>query len=555
MSLFQIVLPEIILVTAACVLFLIGFAGPKVNGRVCFGIALVALVLALLAAFLPLRGEQFGAKVFADTYQSFRLSGFSVFVRIIALGMAILLTLLSAPTGRDAIGNPSVHWGRDGGEYFGLLLLSFTGLILVPMCNDLIVLFMAIELASIPTYILVSVSRPLAKAQEAGVKYFFLGALAAAILLMGMAYMYGSTGTTNLYQVGQQFAALKGGPGAPALTPWHMLASVLIILGLAFKLAAVPLHAYAADVYEGASTAITAVLGFVPKAVGTIALIKILFVLSGNDATWQVPPQIAKLIWILAVLTMTVGNLLALSQRNIKRLFAYSSVAHSGYLLAGIAFMLMGVGVDRQGSLISSQALASVLFYLVVYGVTSTAVFGAMMLIPTRKRLEIGSATYVPPATTAETTDDLAGFGRNHPLIGILLAIGCFSLIGLPFTGGFWGKYYLLVPALKSFSQASSGGGWLIALAIAIILNSGLSAAYYLGVVGALFNRKPQDEVPTLPAHSHGSFAAVVASITIVVVLGVMLRTTNRLSEQTRTAATSMEGPLATPSVPVAAGN
>lgn len=552
MSLFQIVLPEIILVTAACVLFLIGFAGPKVNGRTCAVIALISLVAALLAAIYPLQNYSFDNAVYADQYQSFRLSGFAVFVRVVGIAMAILLTLLSYPSGRDAIGNASVHWGKDGGEYFGLLLLSFAGLIMVPMCNDLILLFMAIELASIPTYILVSVSRPLASAQEAGVKYFFLGALSAAILLMGLAYLYGTTGVTNLHQIGELFAGQRSVTGAaPNLTPWQMLAAVLVILGLAFKLAAVPLHAYAADVYQGAATSVTAVLGFVPKTVGLVALIKILFVLSGNASAWVVPEQIAKLIWILAVLTMTVGNLLALTQRNVKRLFAYSSVAHSGYLLAGLAFVLMGADAIRK-----EQSLTSVLFYLVVYGITSTAAFGALMLIPSRKRLEIGNRTYVPPATTAETFDDLAGFGRQHPVLALLLAIACFSLIGLPLTGGFWGKYYLLVPALSGYGQSTAGGGWLLWLSIAIILNSGISAAYYLGVVGALFNRKTIDD------ESQPSFArpvpmtvAVSACVAAILVIGTLLQTTSYLSNQSGIAARSIDGTLQQRATPVASGS
>lgn len=537
MSLFQIVLPEIILVTAACVLFLIGFAGPKVNSRICAAIALFSLVLAFFGSLLPLRSDLLGAVVFTDSYQSLRLTGFGIFVRAVALGMAVLLTLLSFPSGRDSTGNASVHWGKDAGEYFGLLLLSFAGLILVPISNDVIVLFMAIELASIPTYILVSVSRPLATAQEAGVKYFFLGALAAAILLMGFAYLYGTTGTTNLHEIGQLYA------GASVMTSWQLLAGVMVIAGLAFKLAAVPLHAYAADVYEGASTAVTAVLGFVPKTVGVIALIKILFVMSGNNALWQVPDTIAKLIWVLAVLTMTTGNLLALAQRNVKRLFAYSSVAHSGYLLAGLAFMLMGASREHR-----AESLASVLFYLVAYGITSTAVFGALMLIPSRKRLEIGDRTFALPATTAETTEDLAGFGRTNPVIGLLLAVGCFSLIGLPLTAGFWGKYYLLVGGLKSFGATTSGGGWLLWLAIAVIVNSGLSAAYYLSVVGTLFNRKPTEEAASPADPGLGTRASVFVSVLAVLVLGVVLVCTNSLNRAATAAANSF-GETATASV------
>ena len=277
MSLFQILLPEIFLVVTACVLFLLGFVVRGHNGRASATVALIGVAFAFVMAAIQLgRMPTDGVASFADAFDGVRLNGFAAFVRVSALFVSLVLVLLNWPTDRDQGGNASVNWGRDAGEFFGLLLLSFTGLILVAIANDVILLFLAIELASIPTYVLVSVSRPLAQAQEAGVKYFFLGAMAAAILLMGFAYLYGTTGTTNLTQIADAFHKLKPSmDAAPAMSGWQLLAGVMIVLGLAFKLAAVPLHAYAADVYQGAATSITAVIGFVPKTVGIVTLVKI----------------------------------------------------------------------------------------------------------------------------------------------------------------------------------------------------------------------------------------------------------------------------------------
>ena len=486
MSLFTILLPEICLVSTACVLFLLAFAGRRGTGRVAATIGLVGVLAALVVAVSQYRSEAFhGPTIVSDVYTNFRVTNFGLFIRVIALATAALLLLLSWPSGERAEGNDGVHYGKDAGEYFGLLLLAFTGLILVPSANDLMVLFLAIELASIPTYILVAISRPIAVAQEAGVKYFFLGAMSAAIMLMGFGYLYGVSGSTNLREISQILAGVASpDSGAPVLSAWHLLAGVLIVVGIGFKLAAVPLHAYVADVYQGSATAVTAVLGFVPKATGILALTKLLFVFTGGDGAWNLSPQLGKLIFAIAILTMTVGNLLALVQSNVKRILAYSSVAHSGYLLAGLAIVLLGP-IEQRGA-----ALTGVIFYLATYGITSTAAFGALMLIPTRQTLELKGKEYFPPATTAETMDDLAGVGRSQPLIGLLLAVACFSLMGLPLTAGFFGKFYLLAPAIAGFDRSMPNSGWIITLAIFVLVNSAISAAYYLGIVGALFNRK-----------------------------------------------------------------
>lgn len=534
MTLFQILLPEIFLVVTTCVLFLIGLVARGSTGRSAATLALVGVAGAfVMAAVQYHRVPTDGSVVLVDAYHSVRLTGFGMFVRVAALFVAMILVLLNWPSDRAGTGNASVNWGKDAGEFFGLLLLSFTGLILVATADDLILLFLAIELASIPTYILVSTGRPLAQAQEAGVKYFFLGAMAAAILLMGFAYLYGVTGTTNLGEIGSIIEHQTGGPAA--LTGWQLLAGVMLVLGLAFKLAAVPLHAYAADVYQGAATSITAVLGFVPKTVGIVTLVKISFAFAGNNDAWIVAPQFAKLLWAIAVLTMTVGNLLALGQQNVKRMLAYSSVAHSGYLIAGVALAVMG-GSDQR-----SAAIAAVLFYLVVYGITSTASFGALQLIPTRQTVQSKAGAFPMPATTAEHMDDLAGAARTSPLGAWVLALACLSLVGLPLTGGFWAKYYLLLPGITGDGQLTSTHGWAIGLVIAILVNSAISAAYYLGIVATLFARNAPDDVPVArQPHASGVRIGTIVCAAIILVLGVLPGVVGRIVERTGAAGESL---------------
>jgi NADH-quinone oxidoreductase subunit N len=529
-SLFSILLPEIVLVTAACVLFLKGLLPGKLGGGFSAGLALVAMLVATFCAYLAWDRHN-PAVVVTDTYGNFRLASFALWLRLVILAIGTLLVLLSWPSGKARTGNLGVDFGQDSGEYFGLLLLALSGLTMVCGANDLIVLFMAIELASIPTYILVSTGRPLPAAQEAGLKYFFLGAFSAAILLMGLAYLYGAFGTTNLNDIAARLHAGANVVGAPELNTWVLFSAVLIVVSLGFKLAAVPLHTYAADVYQGAATAVTAMLGFIPKAVGIIALIKILYVYSGGGiGDWLVDDKLGKLIWILAILTMTVGNLLALTQSNIKRMFAYSSVAHSGYMLAGVAMLTLSAAAPT-----AIEALHAVLVYLTIYGLMSTAAFGVLVMLPSKSIINVGGKDITPPATTAETLDDVAGVGRQYPLIGIMMAIACFSLIGIPLTAGFWGKYYLISTAL------SQSGTLIFWLAIALILNSALGASYYLRVVAAMFHRQPVVSDVTCPSPSLGLSVGTGVATLLLLVLGIVLQTTSVLSLHSRTAATTVD--------------
>src|SRR5688572_12300321 len=526
-TLLQALFPEVLLITVACVLLLLG-AVPRAGAR------RAAPIIAILALVIV-----FGYQLTRDEQQAILGDGtdtspgvvsvynFANFVKLLSAGVGILFVLLAWPTNRDATGNAAIDYATEAGEFFGLMLLSIAGIFLVASSNDLILLFLGIELASIPTYIMVSISRPIPAAQEAGVKYFFLGAMSAAIMLFGFSYLYGTTGMINLDQIGEAFRATAARPlGAARLAPWALLAVVMLVAGFAFKIAAFPVHFYAGDVYEGAATPVTAFLSFVPKASGMVALIKLIYLAGGNS--WAAPEQLTKLLWIMAALTMTVGNTVALWQVNIKRVFAYSSIAHSGYMLVGLTALAAASNYGGQ-----QQALQGVLFYLAAYGIMNAGAFGVLMLLPARPmRTWSGQATPVPPATTAETYEDIAGQGRRHPALALGMAVCCFSLIGLPLTVGFFGKLYLIRPALDSRLY------WLVVITM---VNAAISAAYYLKIVATMFLRpEPEGVVEErtirLPAPMP-IMAAVVLSVFGTLLFGTIIPATQVLVNQVTPAA------------------
>ena len=332
---------------------------------------------------------------------------------------------------------------------------------------------------------MVSISRPLPVAQEAGVKYFFLGAMSAALMLFGFSYLYGATGLTKLDAITRLFAT----QGVNGMTCWQLLAVCLLVAGFAFKIAAVPLHAYAGDVYQGAATPVTAFLAFVPKTSGMVAIIKILYAITGGS--WVAPEVLFKLFWVLAILTMSFGNALALLQFNIKRVLAYSSVAHSGYMLVGITTLLAARGHTG----IQVDALAGVLFYLAAYGIMNVGALGVLQMLPARRSMH--TTRPIPPTSgAAETYDDIAGQAHSHLALGLAMAVCCFSLTGIPFTVGFLGKYFLVKPAwaiAQSTTDASlsSHMGWLVVI---LMVNAAVSAAYYLRIIAAMFLRAPERE-------------------------------------------------------------
>jgi NADH-quinone oxidoreductase subunit N len=443
--------PELLLLIAGCAVLLLGQARESLR-RLAPWTALAALALATVLVVVGGRSpdEARGSGLTFGTL--------AYFVRLSALELGILLTL--------------VNWSQapenERGEYLSMMLFSLTGLLLVGPADNLLVLFLALELVSIPNYIMVVLSRSNPRALEAGTKYFYLGAMAAAVMAYGFAFLYGVAGTMELIPaLGAIHAALQQ-PGTLA----HGLATVGIVLslgGLLFKIAAVPLHFYIADVYSGAASPVAGLLGFVPKLAGFVAILKIVL-LTGQ---WQGgAPAVFVLLWLVAALSMTVGNVLALRQTNVKRLLAYSGIAHAGYMLVGV---LAGPLAAPAGFGTFGDGTSAVLYYMVVYGLANLGAFAILGLLRTHGR-------------PCETLRDIAGLIRRQPGLALLMTLAMFTLMGLPPTPGFWGKVGLFGSALTAAREAvlAPYDSWLIALVIIGVLNSALAAAYYLRVIAAV---------------------------------------------------------------------
>lgn len=420
-------------------------------------------------------------------------------VKLATIGVGLLLLAVAASLPKA---HPVTAWADDpgrnrfepghafGGEFFAFFLLSLTGVMLTASANDLVWLFLALELTSLPTYIMIAISRPRPAALESAIKYFFLGALAAAFFLYGFTMLYGASGTTSLKGL-TLFVAQTQAAGQP-LPAMFMLGLAMSIAGLAFKIAAVPMHFYVADVYQGAASTITAFLAFVPKTAGFAALMLILGV-ADPSGKGQLPPTLIWVIAALAILTMTVGNVLGLLQTSVKRILAYSSVAHSGYMLLGI---LCGIGPSKADSALGN-GLAAVLFYLVGYGLATLAAFAVL------GSLRCGREE-------VDRLQDLGGLSKRHPVLAAIMLLSLLSLIGLPPLVGFSGKVYLFGTAIQQ--------GYL-GLVIVAVINSAISATYYLKIASACYFGQPTGELSS--AHSPLRVAGAALAVALALLLGV----------------------------------
>jgi len=472
--------PEIIMMLGAVACLFTGLApNPgvrRLTGVIC-GLALI------LAAILVGPSGQASSGV--------GLGAMTPFVKYATLGVGFILLLVAAGVPgnlrqvRDAehaeVFEPA---NTFRGEFFAFFLMSLTGVMLTAGADDLAWLFLALELTSLPTYVLVATSRDRIAAQESAVKYFFLGAMGAAIFLYGFALIYGATGYTDFAGIAR---VAQGGEPTPLLLAGLMLS----VVGICFKIAAVPMHFYTADVYQGASTSVTALLAFVPKTAGFAALILVLGLVG-----WPLPQPLAVLLWIIAALTMTVGNVLGLLQDNVKRVLAYSSIAHSGYILVGL---LAGNVVGSDGGVLAN-GLAGVLFYLVAYALGTIASFAVLGCLHKR-------------GDEAQTFNDISGLIKRHPDLAGIMVVSVLSLIGLPPLVGFLGKIYLIGPAYHA------GYVWLV---IITVLNSAISAAYYLRIANACVFGEPTEEGVTLaPSAARRVGAGVAALLAIAMGIGI----------------------------------
>jgi NADH-quinone oxidoreductase subunit N len=423
-----------------------------------FGLA-AAMAAVLLIATGRGRGVVLGGVVAADD--------FSLFFHVLLVGITAVAVLLSPSYLRAT--------GIDRGEYYALILFSLVGMLGLVSCRELVSLFVALEIMSVALYALAGLHRDRPESQEAAMKYFITGAFSSAFFLYGVALLYGVSGSTSLARIAPAVRSAGGAPGAMAL-----VGAGLLLVGFGFKVASVPFHMWAPDVYEGAPTTVTALMSAGVKTAAFGALLRV-FV----QALPSLAPQWQPAIAALALVTMVVGNLGALAQSNIKRMLAYSSVGHAGYLLAAIV-AAPGVGTE------------AVLFYLVAYSAVNLGGFGTLAALARNGQ---------EPLLFAE----VAGLARRRPVLAAALTVFMISLTGIPVSAGFVGKFYL-------FSAAVDGG--YITLAIVGMMMSAVSAYYYLGVVVTMYMREPVGDDVWGPVEVPAGLALAV-SVLVVLGLGV----------------------------------
>jgi len=457
------VIPALIVAITGLVVLLTQAFTPRGERGPYAGLAVTGLVGALIAVFrIAASGERnasLGGSIVADD--------FALFLHVVILGVGILAVLLSASYLR------SIRTER--GEYYTLLLFSVVGMLGLVSSVEMISLFVALEVMSVALYALAGMRRDELESQEAAVKYFITGAFASSFFLYGVALLYGATGSTSLAQIGSAIA--YGGAGSG---PLILLGAGLLLVGFGFKVASVPFHMWVPDVYQGAPTTVTAFMGAGVKVAAFAALLRVFDgALAPAASIWQ--PAVA----MLALLTMIIGNLGALAQSNLKRMLAYSSIAHAGYLLTG---------------LVAAPALAAeaILFYLVGYAAVTLGGFGVFAALSRDGREPL-------------TLQDVAGLGERRPALAAAMTVFLISLTGVPVSAGFVGKFYLFGAAVNS--------GWVL-LAVVGVLMSVVSAYYYLRVVVAMYMSAPSAEDTWGPV-SFSSRLALAVSAVVVLGLGI----------------------------------
>ena len=456
------ILPEIVL-CAAGVLIMVAEPFLGRHGRTAGAVLAVAGLAGSAAAVL------LTPRVPADAlfHGMVTLDLFGAYCRLLFAAIGILMVLGSAAyLRREALPH---------GEFYTLLLFATAGMNFMVTGADLIMTFVGLEILSIATYVLAGFRRRDPRSNESGMKYFFMGAFSSAILLYGIALIYGAAGSTNYGAVLRFMSAFTHVADLPLLLA---LGIGLVVAGFSFKVAAAPFHVWTPDVYEGAPTPVTAFMSVGPKAAGFAALIRILFQLVPPDQ-----PVWTQLLLVSAVLTMLVGNLGAIPQRNIKRLLAYSSIAHAGYLLIGLVTA-------------SATGLAAMLFYFAAYLLMNIGAFAVVTLVS-------------GPGETRVAIDDYRGLGFRQPILSFPLTVCLVSLAGIPATAGFIGKFFLFSAAMERE---------LYTLVIIAILNSLVSVYYYLRVVVVMFMQEPgEPEAVKIPA---AAGIVIVACGVLTIVLG-----------------------------------
>ena len=423
-------------------------------------LGLIALIGSLAAIAATLYQSQFPGLGFWGVV---KVDGFSTFFHV-------LITAITAVVILSSFEYMQAQQIRAG-EYYALVLFGAVGMCLMSSAVELVLIFIALEISSISTYVLTGFRRRAAISSEASLKYFLLGSFATAFFLYGVALTFGATGSTSISLIAQ---ALRSGP-IPVLA---YAGIALMFVGLGFKVAAAPFHIWTPDVYEGAPAPVVGFMSTAPKAAAFAVLLRVMFEVNAPGRLW--------LIWVAAALSMTLGNVGALVQQNVKRLLAYSSIAHAGYLLVAFAAL-------------PNNGVPAAMFYTASYAAMNVGAFAVV------SHLAGAGERYV-------TLDDYAGLGRRSPVLAATLTIFLLSLIGIPMTGGFFAKFYVFSAAL----QAN-----LVGLTIIGVLNSAVGAYYYLRIIVVMYMREAREELPAIPV-SPALSAALAISVAATLYLGLL---------------------------------
>ena len=462
---------------AAAVLVAVGvivadIVAPAKNGPV----LVVGLVGLGIVAILTIVTGTTPATAFGGAY---KVDDLTTFLDIVFIGI-VALTLLFGP---DYLGPR----GLPLAEFAAVLVFAMTGAMLISASADLLVLFIGLELMVLPGYLLAGYHKSDGYSTEGAIKYFLLGSFSSAIFLFGLSFVWGLTGTTRIADVADHLTTLTAGGG---LSAGLALGLAFMTTGVAFKIAAVPFHYWTPDAYQGSPTPVTGYLSVGPK-VGAFALILRLFV----EALGPLKADWLAVIVVLAILTMTLGNLVALTQTNVKRMLAYSSIAHTGYMMVGLAAFAAG----------RIEGLQGLLYYGAAYSVMNLGAFAVIAALQKR-------------AGVTSNLDTFAGLGRREPILGILMTLFLLSLTGIPPTAGFFAKAYVILAAVQA-SQA--GTGVLGLLAVIAVLNAAAAAFYYLRVVVYMFMREPSSEQPAL-RHGRLLWTGLAAATILTMALGLI---------------------------------
>jgi NADH-quinone oxidoreductase subunit N len=452
------ILPEIVLaIFGMIVMVLDPLMDERSSQKTLGALALVGSLAALIATLFQAQYPGLGF------WNMVQVDSFSLFFHFLVAAVTTVVILTSYEY--------MAVQGIRAGEYYALVLFGALGMSLMSSAVELVLIFIALEISSISTYILAGFRRRAAISSESSVKYFLLGSFATAFFLYGVALMFGATGSTSITVIGD---ALRSGQ-IPILA---YVGVALMFVGLGFKVAAAPFHVWTPDVYEGAPAPVVGFMSTAPKAAAFAVLLRVMFEADAPGRVW--------LIWVAAALSMTLGNVGALVQNNVKRLLAYSSIAHAGYLLVAFAAL-------------PNNGIPAAMFYLASYAAMNVGAFAVI------SHISGAGERYV-------TLEDYEGLGRRSPLLAAMLTIFLLSLIGIPITGGFFAKFYVFSAAV----QAN-----LVGLVIIGVLNSAVASYYYLRLIVVMYMREAREDVP-LPRIPLGLGAALAISLAATIYLGVL---------------------------------